>query len=389
MFGVSKPRRVTGLIVVVALLFLVYVFALRENPDSSDAAFPTPISAENRVTEASPQPPPELSSEKLLTALNQICSKTATNPADKEWTQEEIQVEIDAINEQKLRVAQSLSESSSAEHLHVAALLQDDPTSRFELLDVAISRSPSDAFLVWGAVRICSEATDSAPCPLRDWERVLIAVDGQNSEAWIRVAANRYAAGELDAALEAMRYASAAAESRAYWTEMIEMIERGLAAGSDYAFSDRAGMAFGIAASELPKYGDYVRMCEERSAQSVDWAFACLTYGELVENQGKTEMGVSIARAIQRLALEGLGEVDKAAAVQQRIDARGQERLNSIKGYNPNIYRLIFSTPALFTAYLAAIRSDGEDAARRQMAVEIERLIEQQPELACEQLTAR
>ncbi|MDZ7768224.1 MAG: hypothetical protein U5K38_03725 [Woeseiaceae bacterium] len=90
-------------------------------------------------------------------------------------------------------------------------------------------------------------------------------------------------------------------------------------------------------------------MCEERSSQSVDWAYACLAYGELVENQGKTEMGVSIARSIQRLALEGLGEVDKAAEVQQRIDTRRQERLDSIKDYNPRIDRLIFSNPTLFS----------------------------------------
>ncbi len=255
---------------------------------------------------------------------------------------------------------------------------------RYELLDEAISRNSSDPFLVWGAVQICSEAIESMPCPLRDWEQLLIAVDGQNSESWIRVAANRHAANEHDAALEAMRYASTAAESRAYWTEMIEMIERGFAAGSNFGFPERAGMAFGFAASELPRYGDYVRMCEERSAQSVDWAYACLAYGELVESQGKTEMGVSIARSIQKLALEGLGEVEKAANVQQGIEARRQERLDSIKDYNPNIERLIFSNPTLFTAYLAAIRSEGEEAARRQITAQIERLLEQQPKLACE-----
>ena len=220
-------------------------------------------------------------------------------------------------------------------------------------------------------------------CPLRDWERLLIAVDGQNSESWIRVAANRYAANEYDEALEAMRHASTAAESRAYWTEMIETIERGFAAGSDFGFPERAAMAFGFAASELPRYGDYVKMCEERSAQSVDWAYACLTYGELLEGQGKTDMGVSIARSIQQLALEGLGEIERSAEVQQRIEARRQERLNSIKAHNPAVERLIFSNPTLFSAYLAAVRSEGEENARRRIGIEIERLLKQQPELGC------
>ena len=381
------PRRsLVGLLVVVALFLSAYFVTRREEPRSAD---PPSTSADVPRAEATTTSSAEFPAAELRSALTEVCSNAATDSADKEWTQEEIQAHIDAFNEQKQTLSESLSASSSAEHLHLAALLEDDPSSRFELLHAAISRGPSDPFLVWGAVQICSEAIETMPCPLRDWERLLIDVDGQNSESWIRVAANRYAAGDYDEALEAMRHASTAAESRAYWTEMIEMIERGFAAGSDFGFPDRAGMAVGFAASELPRYGDYVKMCEERSAQSVDWGYACLAYGELVESQGKTAMGVAIARSIQRLALEGLGEVEKAAEVQRRIEARRQERLDTIKDYNPAIERLIFLNPTLFTAYLAAIRSEGEEAARKKIAIEIERLIEQQPDLSCEQEIVR
>lgn len=381
------PRRsLVGLLAVVALFLSAYFITQREEPRSAD---PPSTSADVPRAEATATTSAEFPAAELRSALTGVCSNAATDSADTEWTQEEIQAQIDAFNEQKQTLSESLSASSSAEHLHLAALLEDDPVSRFELLHAAISRSPSDPFLVWGAVQICSEAIETMPCPLRDWERLLIAVDGQNSESWIRVAANRYAASDYDEALEAMRHASTAAESRAYWTEMIEMIERGFAAGSDFGFPERAGMAFGFAASELPRYGDYVKMCEERSAQSVDWGYACLAYGELVESQGKTEMGVAIARSIQRLALEGLGEVEKAAKVHRRIEARRQERLDSIKDHNPAIERLIFSNPTLFSAYLAAIRSEGEEAARKKIAIEIERLIEQQPDLSCEQEIVR
>ncbi len=365
------------------MVVLIYLFRQSDNPDNAEIAAPGPVSADHQPAEETASTPTGFPAAELRSALTDVCLNAATDSVDKEWTQEEIQAQIDAFNKQKQTLSESLSASSSAEHLHFAALLEDDPASRLDLLDAAISRSPSDPFLVWGAVQICSEAIETTPCPLRDWERLLIAVDGQNSESWVRVAANRYAASDYDAALEAMRHASTAAESRAYWTEMIEMVERGFAAGSDFGFPERAEMAFGFAASELPRYGDYVRMCEERSAQSVDWAYACLAYGELVESQGKTEMGVSIARLIQKLALEGLGEVGKAAEVQQRIETRRQERLDSIKDYNPAIEKLIFSNPTLFSAYLAAIRSDGEEAARHRTRAEIERLLERQPGLAC------
>ena len=78
-----------------------------------------------------------------------------------------------------------------------------------------------------------------------------------------------------------------------------------------------------------------------------------------------------------------------AAEVQRRIETRRQESLDSIKDYNPAVERLIFSNPTLFSAYLAAIKSEGEEAARRKIAMEIERLIEQQPDLLCEREMVR
>ena len=382
-------RRLTVLLAVVGSLPLVFLATQRESSDDSEFAPAAPNSTDIQPIETVSSPPTEFSAADLQLALNTACSDDVEGVADKEWTREKIQAQIDAFNQQKQRLSERLAASSSAEHLHLAALLEEDPVLRFELLNNAISHGPSDPYLLWGAVQICSEAAETMPCPLRDWEQLLIAVDGQNSESWVRVAANKYAANDRDAALQAMRYAATAAESRAYWTETVEMVERGLAAGGDFAFSERAGMAFSIAASELPRYGDYVRMCEENSAQSPDWAYTCLAYGELVENQGKTEMGVSIARSIQKVALERMGELEKAAQVQQRIEAHRQERIDSAKARNPTIERLIFSNPNLFSSYLAAIRSVGEHAARRKIAADIERIIEQQPNLACDQVNDR
>lgn len=262
--------------------------------------------------------------------------------------------------------------------------MENDSVLRVEYLDRAITISPSDPFLIWSAVRICVDSAASLDCPLRDWERRLIAVDGQNSESWIRIAANRYARGDKDAALDALQLAATAAETRIFWTETIEMMERGMAAvGREYPYPERAVIAIGFAAMMVPAYGDITRMCDEQSSRSAEWAYACLAYGELAENQGKTEIGVSIGRSMQRLALEALGETDKAAEVQRRIDALRQGMLDWIKDYNPAIERFIFSSPTMFAAYLAAIRSEGEEAARRQLAAEFDRLLEQQPELVC------
>ena len=124
-------------------------------------------------------------------------------------------------------------------------------------------------------------------------------------------------------------------------------------------------------------------MCKEQSEKNVDWAYTCMAYGELVGHQGKTDMGIAIARTIQKLALAALGEWEKAAEVEQRLQASRQERMDSFGDNNAVAERLIFSNPTLFYSYLAAVRAEGESGARRYLAEEIERLLEQQPELAC------
>lgn len=372
------------IVVAAALLFLAASLGMLETPFDGDTDLVRVVV--EPVPYPSPLPSlPELPEADLRSAITELCTNRSRESGDKEWTPEETQAQIEAFNELKRNLSGRLSVSSSAEHLHLAALLEDDSTTRIELLDRAISQSPNDAFLLWRGVQICTEEKDATACDLADWERQLLMIDGQNSESWLRVAANRYKAGETDAALEAMRHAATAAETRIYWTENIEMIERGLAAaGSDYPFPERAGMAFGFAAMKLPNYGDFTTMCKEQSLLSADWAYTCLGYGELAENQGKTEIGVSFGLSLQKLALDALGELEKEAEVEQRLQARRQERLDSIGDYNPATERLIFSNPALFSAYLAAVRSQGEVAAQRYIRKETERILEQQPELACE-----
>ncbi len=382
--NMTLTRRSSAVIaLIVALLVLAAMFGLLEpqnNPEST-----APVQAIPGSRPATAAPIDEFPEGELRSSLIKLCSGERGPSKNEERTAEEIQAETETLNELMQNISDRLSVSPSTEHLHVAALLEDDSRSRIELLHRAISQSPNEPFLMWSAVRICTEESDATACDLADWERQLLMIDGQNSESWLRVAANRYKAGETDAALEAMRQAATAAETRIYLTETIEMIERGFtAAGSDYTFAERARMAFGIAATKLQRDDDYTTMCKAQSLRSADWAYTCLGYGELAENQGKTDISVTIGRAIQKLALEALGEEDKLAAVKARQQAFRQERLDDIGEDYAIIERLMFSNPTIFSAYLAAIRTHGEAGARAYLADETRRLLREHPELACE-----
>ena len=378
-------RRNPLIALVAVVVFLVFVASIATRNGQYQPEAVIPVSGDVVYVDATHAREREFTDSELRSALVSLCASNTPEHAAPEMAQEEIPDHIDSLDELMLSLSNRLSASLTAEHLHLAALLESDPGSQVELLDRAISRSPSDAFLAWTAVRICSDSTVDQDCPLQDWEQHLIAVDGQNSETWMRIAANRYAAGETDAALEAMRLASTAAETRVYWTEAVEMIERGLAAaGSEYPFPERASMAFGVAGIMFPNYGDFTRMCREQSSRSSEWGYACLGYGELAESQSMTELGVSVGLSIQKLALEALGEMDQAADVEQRLEDRRQERSNLGIAHAQLIQQLTVSNPTLFSAFLAAIRSEGEAAALRRVAADVDRLLERQPELACE-----
>ncbi len=378
----STGRRIAS-ITAVALLGLAAIVGMLETSVDSNKDETTEVIPSLSSSPSSQSAAPELPDEDFRFALRELCASSAEHSGDDNWSPEETQAQRELFNELKRSLSNRLSVSSSAEHLHFAALLASGSESRVELIDRAVSLNPNAAFVLWDAVQICAEKRIAPRCPLRDWEQRLLEIGGQNSASWVRVAANRYQADDFDSALDALRYAATSAETRAYWTETVEMIERGFAAASDYAFPFRASMAFGIAASMLPDYSDYVRMCRKQSAKSVEWAYACLAYGELVENQSKNRMGVSIARAIQKLALEALGDVDKLAAVEKRQQAFQQKMLDSVGDDHAMTERVLVSSPAMFSAYLAAARTHGESAARAHLVEETSRLLQQQPELAC------
>ncbi|MEQ9560918.1 MAG: hypothetical protein RLN69_00245 [Woeseiaceae bacterium] len=273
--------------------------------------------------------------------------------------------------------------STNAEHLHLAALIERDSVARVEQIQRAVAQNSTDPFLMWHAVRYCFDAANTSNCPLAEWEDKLLEIDGQNSEAWIRIATNRYLEGNQQEAYRALQRAATSAVTRAYWTETVEMVERGLAAGSDLAFPDRAGMAFGIAATRLPDYSTYLYMCKQQAAANVDWAYACLKYGELVERQGKTEMGRSFALHYQEVALEALGEDEGLREIKARQDARKQQRQDEIDRSNGLAERLMVSNSTLFASYLGAIRADGEATARANLQDQVRQWLSRPVNSAC------
>jgi hypothetical protein len=256
---------------------------------------------------------------------------------------------------------QRLAASADPEHLHTAALIEEDPVRRMELMGRAVSVNGDGAFRLWAATGMCAELYEETGCPLQAWQQRLLALDGQNSEAWMLAAAIRLRAGAEGAALEAMRQAASSSESRVYWAETLEMTERALAAAGDLSFRDRVALGADFATVHLPDYSFHASLCAEQSAKSQEWAHACLRYGEVSETEGRTVLGQRAALVIQRVALKALGEQEKLEAAAARY-ASLQAVMNHAHINGHRTMSVVTSTPTLFSRYLGLFRTRGEAA---------------------------
>ena len=271
--------------------------------------------------------------------------------------------------------------SQNAENLTSIALLSvEEPRERLDAMRRAMSVGRGEPIVVWAAVQICDHPRPDLSCPAQEWEDELLKLDSENSEVWIRVAARRYERGDTAKALDALQHAATAAETREYWPETVEMLERALDSAGGYSFPQRAALAFSVADANLPDPAPYVNMCGRQSRVDAEWAQACLEYGRLVERQAKTEIGLSIAQTIQIAALESARNTEEALAAAARRDDAARDRMSESARERIDVF--VLSNTRVFAAYLAALRERGERAARTEALAEANRLADrcsQQP----------
>ena len=263
--------------------------------------------------------------------------------------------------------------SHDPEHLASAALLATEPAERIGLIKRALSSGGHTPVILWVAARICDNTRDQDSCPADELSERLLAIDPLNSETWMRAAVRWLKNGDDARALEAVQRAGAAGRSHIYWAETISMVERAFAVATDQPFPERAIAAIGIAAGNMPRYADHMKMCREQSQASEMWAHACLGYGELAERRNDTIIGESIARGVQILALDHLNDPARLAAVVTRRDQVSQAERDYARTHAGEV-DVIVSTPGLLADYLNVLAQRGETAAMHWSRTEAARL---------------
>ena len=314
-------------------------------------------------------------------SVDDFCGSAAVE----EWSKDILALSGDyteAFRRMESDTAARLSVSTDPEHLHAAALLEkalashveavagaqdadpDSPARQVALISRALDADPDNPTHLWGAVQICMAASaegneNRTDCPLEEWQARLLEVDPQNREVWAYAAVNLLAAGDESGALQAMQRAGALIESRVYWPETVEMLERSLQGGTDWPFMARTTEAFGVVGRSLFDEFRPKRLCQDKSEVSQEWAYACLAYGQQNELDPPMERVRQMAIAIQQYALTALGDEEQLARLNARWLQQRQKRLEVSQAIGGRAVAAA-ANPTLFARYLQLVRELGE-----------------------------
>lgn len=275
------------------------------------------------------------------------------------------------------RIINELKASADFEHQHVIALMTQQTDARLQILAQALKTAPNDPMLLWDAVHICSRYKNTNGCQLSEWQSRLEAVDGDNSETWMRIAVNLANEGDMQASLSALRTASAATRSQQFFAQRVARLERGMTAAGGITFSQRVTAAIGYAAaSSSPAYGDYMRVCKEGMDVDTAWAYVCADYAATLERQAETLIGASIGIDMQIFAYRFLNDAEQLdATLSRRETIKAHYSPHSNSDVDEIAQTLIGSDPTVFAAYIDSIRTIGEVQTLKTLHADIEKAL--------------
>lgn len=295
------------------------------------------------------------------------------NP-DSTMNQEVNEREFIDLQQRMASIADSLILSTDGDHVFAAAILGQSSGGRYELYDRANLMDPENRVYHFYQASHCmrKDATCSLDSVLND----LVRVDADNSEALLLRAINRYKTDNPDLALNDLQMAATLPRTESYFADLVLLLEQAFSAAG-MGFSERAGLAFGIAASSIPPYGELSQMCVKMSESDENWKSACVNYLERAEQQASTEIGYAIALGVLNQIVQSGSDSRKQAEVasryaayQKRSKARLRETMNA--DFDNEFY--LFESPRVFNDYLNHMKAHGEQSAQKFYDEEVKRL---------------
>ena len=268
-------------------------------------------------------------------------------------------------------VVELLSESDDPEYLLAAALMDFDRDEQTEspLLARAIAQLPDHPVALWHRLQHCTNES----CDRGEIARAAVAADPTNGLLWLEIASGHLRDGDRHEAERALRRAIASSRFDTYFIDYAELIERGLAASTDFDYPNRIVFGIGVAAAvAIPSFGDVSRACQSEENDAVVWVPLCEELGRSMHERSRELISTMIGWGYRKAAAERAGD----SALARRLNDRSQQFREQyiMRQARVGATALMANDPAVLRQYIDDFRAHGELRAMDRLVEVAERL---------------
>lgn len=279
-------------------------------------------------------------------------------------TPEEVLEELSA-------AASFLAASGDAELKIASALLHrwDAPERAVATLESLDGFASDDAFVVWALLGVCDQRP-VAGCGIGPFRSANANLHRNNGAFWLAYAIMAIEAGDDDAAIDALRHASTAAEFDTRYAEQLQLIDRGLAAATDWPQGRRVAAAFAFVSVVPYDLSLLTRRC--RASHDGVWPELCEQVGAHMAAAAPDTLTRLIGMDLEKIVAEGRGDAQAIQAIEER--KQQLRRTNASLELAGEFYNLLVNDEVRLQMYLADLDTYGEAEANHRLFAEAERL---------------
>ncbi|MEM7765369.1 MAG: hypothetical protein AAF290_14985 [Pseudomonadota bacterium] len=271
--------------------------------------------------------------------------------------------------------------SGDASVAAVAGLFARQPQESVLLASQAATRLPDDPTVLWIATQLCAgDRARDAQCQLAEWQSRLTRLDADNATVWMESAVTAWSNGDRLHARAALEQAVAAPHSHSYFTQKIRLVTRVLTGHDGADFAEAASHGFGVAASTLPNYSNWLRMCREVESEGLNWASRCTDFWQAEYRRATEKLSQMLAAEQLRNIFERQGLVlpdDLPRRESLTYDEPSRASQDALLLEERRFGGYLFANPDHLEQFLSLIEAEGEDAARQTLLQQRQSMLEE------------
>ena len=265
--------------------------------------------------------------------------------------------------QQAIEFSDALSSDDSLEARLTAYRLRHDEWSaaqKFEHLARTQALYPTSTLAAYEVIRLCGRPEAAPLCAQSDGAAALLALDSDNSWAWLSVATLESNNGNFDRALDAIESANIAPQLREPIGSWMHTAERGLRTIGDLTNTSRYLASIHLAGQPTHSTVNILSTCLQQAQEDLRWRVACTEAGRRLEQDGSSLNSIQTGRSIQISMYQLEGKITLADEIEQRSKAEGNAFLRNASQLENNV---LLEREAHFRTYIETYQNDGHRAA--------------------------